>query len=184
MDVIEFYTDANGSIFYRQDNRTKQLTRHDSLIIGKLNDIIKIKYVVAWEALGLLAKHIEEPEYKSFFIASRFIRCNFGNDDILQFDIEGDAINVEDVRCPLRGGHCKWENIICRSSRQLQLTDDERHIIRLLGTSMAAKDIAAEMKIEYAALRKRISRLKSKLGVKNCTELLTAIQFGREEEWS
>lgn len=183
MDVLEFYVDAQGKIFYRQFNRTKELTRHDSIIIDKLNELIKQKYVIAWEALELLTKHIEEPEYKSFFIASRFIRCNFGNDDMLQFDIEGDSINVEDVRCPLRGGHCKWENIICRSSRQLGLSDDERKIVRLLGTSMSAKEIADEMQIEYAALRKRISRLKAKIGVKNCTELLNAIKFGREEEY-
>lgn len=165
MAQIEFFTDNKGTIWYREGDATRQFTSNEAYIISTMYGIIQRKFPTTYK---YLIKLYED----RYTIVKRFIVCNLMNDDLVSCDLSDDSINIEDVRCPLRGGLCNMEGKICRCYRQVDVSDEEILIVRMLRDGAEYTDIAKHLKIGIDALRKRVSKLKHRTGAKNRFELI------------
>ena len=113
---IEFYNTPTGEVMVSEQNKPiRQLSEKDTEFIAELLDIINTRYPLAFKRLSenyIASKG--NPPYFNFRIVKRFLRCNMGEFDTQQQDIDSNGhFNFEEVRCPLRG-ECKDECIICR----------------------------------------------------------------------
>lgn len=165
MAQIEFFTDAVGTMFYREDGKTRELKDTEYGIITTMYGIIKSKFPLAYATLSSLY-----PDRLS--IIKRFIACNLMNDDTVSFDLNESVINLEDVKCPLRGGLCKWEGIICRCKQQYDLNESDIRLLKMVKTGLEYADIAKQFGVQVDAIKKRMSRLKKLTGARNRFELI------------
>lgn len=107
MEEVEFYTSPEGQVYYKKDGHDpKRLTKF-SEVVEPLITIIRNRFPECYARLATLYK-----EHATQMV-DRFVRCNFGEHDLLTNDIEYDILNFEEVRCPLRG-ICKDEHVICK----------------------------------------------------------------------
>lgn len=170
MAQIEFLTDAVGKLFYRQDGITKELNDIDIDIITTMYGIIKNRYPKAYEAISSIYSD-------RLMIVRRFIACNMMNDDILQYDLNENIINVEDVKCPLKGGLCKWEGIICKSRNMYKIADEDKKLVMMIKTGLEYSEIAGFFNVKVNAIKKRILRLKRMTGARNRMELINILSL-------
>lgn len=170
MAQIEFFTDAVGKLFYRQDGKTKELNDIDIDIITTMYGIIKNRYPKAYEAISSIYSD-------RLMIVRRFIACNMMNDDILQYDLNENIINVEDVKCPLKSGLCKWEGIICKSRNMYKIADEDKKLVMMIKTGLEYSEIAGFFNVKVNAIKKRILRLKRMTGARNRMELINILSL-------
>ena len=98
LKTIEFYTTPDGSVYYKVPGQeSRRLTKFNVDIIDPLLGQIKQRFPECYAALACKYRN------KRFDMADRFIRCNFGEHDLLTQDIDNDVLHFEEVRCPLRG---------------------------------------------------------------------------------
>ena len=112
---VEFYNARKGDVIFYIEDQPQQVLKqeHRSLILWML-DIIKDKYPGAYKrGCELYANRARNIPFYEFTIVKRFIRCNFGEQDELSYDIdEKGNFCFEDVRCPLQ--------LLCRRGGQGQ----------------------------------------------------------------
>lgn len=135
MEAIEFRVSPDGKVYYKQGKaEEKRLTRFNTAICLELLDTIQSRFPGAWSRLRLIYKPKNNSsaarDVAAFSIVERFIRCNFGERDLLTPDIERDILHFEKVRCPLRG-MCPDENIICKPQSLYKLTPAEKEVAKL-----------------------------------------------------
>ena len=168
MAKIEFFTDAEGRMFYREDGITRELVDNEYGVVTTMYGLIKDKFPKSFKALSSLY-----PDRLT--ITRRFSACNLMNDDSVTFDLNEGTVNIEDVRCPLRGGLCKWEGLICRCNNQFNMSEDDIELVRLLKKGMQYTNIARHFEVSIDAIKKRVSRLKKRTGARNIVELVNYI---------
>lgn len=151
MKKIEFYNDPDGHVYYTQDGVVrKRFTRFDKDIINSLLCMIKKTFPDTYLALiksyPLKGSNKVAKSQNQFLMTERFIRCNFGENDLLSLDYYNGIYHYEMVKCPLRGGHCQFENVICnpKSKQDVKLSCLEKmlllcilkvlHLVKLLNT--------------------------------------------------
>lgn len=106
MEVLEFFTSPDGFLYYKRPGEdSRRLTKFNVDIVDPLHDIIKERFPECYAALAKLYRR------NTFKIVERFVRCNFGEHDLLTQDIDNDILHFEEVRCPLRG-MCEYERVI------------------------------------------------------------------------
>ena len=162
----EFYNSPSGEVLIKPDGeQAKVLTANDRDIV---NDIITAMAEIWPDALNaikdLYKKSAANKPYYNWLIATRFVRCNFGEYDTLKLDSDGLNWHLEEVRCPLRG-LCRHEGVICKPKRTTVLSDREMQVARLVGT-MKAEEIADKLCISICTVRNHIASIKSKLGLR------------------
>ena len=165
MFYLLFFKDAVGKIYYREGLTTKELTDTEYGIVTTMYGLIKAKYPKTFRALSSLYSD-------RLNITKRFIACNLMNDDVVAFDLNDLTINVEDVKCPLRGGFCKWEGIICRCTNQFDISEDDIELVKMLKKGCEYTNIAHHFRVSVDAIKKRISRLKKRTGASSRIELI------------
>ena len=167
---IEFFNSADGRIlFYGRDAEPRQLKVDDKEIIDYVYKMIEVVYPGAMKAL--------QQEYSSssrnyyFFhykIVDRFIRCNFGENDLLRYDIEHGTMNMEQVRCPLR--HiCKNENVICNPSMS---TDKETQVAKLYAHGLSLQEIADVLHKSSCTVNAQLYSLKKRLNLNSSRDII------------
>ncbi|WP_197421706.1 sigma factor-like helix-turn-helix DNA-binding protein [Prevotella sp. DNF00663] len=110
-------------------------------------------------------------------MVERFVRCNFGEHDLLTQDIEHDMLHFEEVRCPLRGGYCKHENIICRPKGVVNISPAERVVVSLYLDGMTFDKISHLLHKSPSTIKTQLLRVKQKLKVKNCREIIRIMRL-------
>lgn len=95
MKKIEFYNDPDGNVYYTQDGVVrKRFTRFDDDIInGLLRMIMKTfpdTYMALIKSYPLHSSNKNKVSISQnrFLMAERFIRCNFGENDLLSLDYD------------------------------------------------------------------------------------------------
>lgn len=108
-----------------------------------------------------------------FRVVHRFIRCNFGEYDQYNLDINKDGQFVfEEVKCPLRG-ECEHEGVICRPELDTALTAREMNVFRLIASNCQTDDIAAELHISPYTVNRHRENIKAKIKVHNVSEMIS-----------
>ena len=175
LEKYEFFNAPDGSVYVKPfdkpmfvyDISCKQIT--DELIV-----LIRDLYPGAFNALSKLYSKSElNHGFFIFKIVHRFIRCNLGENDTLNFDINRvGSINVEEVRCPMRG-ECLYEGIICKPTLQSKLSDREEKVGRLLATGLSNMEVAEELGISLCTVHRHIANIKARLHFKNTNQIIS-----------
>lgn len=172
---VEFYNARKGDVIFYIEDQPQQVLKqeHRSLILWML-DIIKDKYPGAYKrGSELYANRARNIPFYEFTIVKRFIRCNFGEQDELSYDIdEKGNFCFEDVRCPLRGGFCDDEGIICKPRLSTQLTQREMQVFRLIVSGFDAAEVAGELCISTLTVNRHRENIKAKIKVRTVGQMV------------
>ena len=163
MEGIEFFTSPEGQVYYRKDGQeAKRLTKFSTDIVNKVVTLVRNRFPECYSRLAILYKK------NASQMVDRFVRCNFGEHDLLTKDIDEDIMHFEEVRCPLRG-ICKDEHIICKPKSLVRLSKGEQEVVKLYLNGSTLDHIAEQ-------LHKNRNTVKSQ--VKNCREIIRVMRMG------
>lgn len=175
LERIEFYNCPDGSVnikpfgqpMFVYDESCKKITQEMIVLIRDL-------YPAAFTALAeLYSKSERNKDFFEFRIVHRFIRCNFGEYDALSYDINSvGELNMEDVRCPLRG-ECLFEGLICRSPMNTELSPRESEVAHLLAKGYSRQEVAYELEISIFTVTRHITNIKARLHLKNTNQIIS-----------
>lgn len=171
MEGIEFYTSPDGNVYYRKDGQAKRLTKFSAEVINPLITIIRNRFPECYARLATIYKENVSQ------MVDRFIRCNFGEHDLLTPDLENDILNFEEVHCPLRG-ICADERIVCKPKTLVKLGKGEREVVKLYLNGYTFKDIAKKLGKNSATVKSQLLHVRDKLHVKNCREIIKVMRLG------
>ena len=171
---IEFYSTPDGEVMVKECNQAvRKLEESDRDLILSFFIAIRDRYPVAFKRLSELYSKSEKNrlhfEYK---IVHRFARCNFGEYDQQNYDIDRNgSFQFEEVRCPLRG-ECQDEGVVCKPSLDSKLSARELEILALIAEGLQATDIANELSISTATVNRHRENIKAKLCLKTLGQMV------------
>ena len=172
---IYFYNPPDGFVMINLwGPRAVVLTAADRPTIEHMLAVIRDRYPKAHARLMQLysASTMNRWHYE-FRVVHRFIRCNFGEYDQYNLDINKDGQFVfEEVKCPLRG-ECEHEGVICRPELDTALTDREMDVFRLIASNCQTDEIAAELHISPCTVNRHRENIKAKIKVRNVGEMIS-----------
>lgn len=173
MDGVEFFTSPEGQVYYRtrEGEALKRLTKFSKEIVDPLIAIIRSRFPECYARLSTLYKN------SSADMVGRFVRCNFGEHDLLTMDVDQNILNFEEVRCPLRG-ICQDEHVICKPKSLVRLSKGEQEVVKLYLNGDTLNDISEELGKNRSTVKTQLLRVKKKLGVKNCREIIKVLRLG------
>ena len=178
MEAIEFRSDQRGNLFYAVGNQgERRLTKFCVGVIRQVLVAVRENFPECFARLSTLYQKREKSE-RDFVMAQRFIRCNFGREDHLSHDLEFGQMNFEEVSCPLRGGFCEDEGVICKPKGLYRLSEQERAVATLYVKGYTFKAIASMLRKNESTVKSQLWNIKKKLGVKSCREIITVLRLG------
>lgn len=175
LDRYEFFNSPDGTVYVKPFDKPMFVYDIDCRqITNELISYIRDLYPGAFAALSsLYSKSERNKDYFMFKIVHRFIRCNFGENDTLSYDINQlGAMCIEEVRCPIRG-ECIHEGVICKPTLLSKLSPREEEVGRLLGTGLSNLEVAEELGISICTMHRHIANIKARLHFKNTNQIIS-----------
>ncbi|WP_044535245.1 response regulator transcription factor [Bacteroides intestinalis] len=172
---IEFYNTPEGDVMMKEFGKpTIVLKDTERPTIEYMLTIIRDRYPKAHTRLmELYSSSTMNRWHYEFKVVHRFIRCNFGEYDQYNFDINKDGLfEFEEVKCPLRG-ECEHENVICRPELDTALTERELDVFRLIASNCLTDDIATELHLSPRTVNRHRENIKAKIKVRNVGEMVS-----------
>lgn len=167
MKNIEFFNGNDGVVYAITENDVKILDVSECEIVDEFFDLIRENYEDAWNKLcdEYITARRNVPYFK-FCVVRRFIKCNMGECDRLEWDVDnGGRFHLEMVKCPLRG-ECNLENVVCRPKPSTGLSGRESEVLALLSEGMSNQEVADELFISVHTVRVHVAHILSKLKMK------------------
>ncbi|MCF0254905.1 MAG: helix-turn-helix transcriptional regulator [Bacteroides heparinolyticus] len=174
MTNIEFYNTPEGDVMMKELGQPAIVLKDTNRpIIEYMLSVIRDRYPKAHVRLmKIYSSSTMNRWYYEFRVVHRFIRCNFGEYDQYNLDINRDGQFVfEEVKCPLRG-ECEHENVICRPELDTALTEREYEVFRLIAFNLQTDGIAEELHISPCTVNRHRENIKAKIGAKNVGEMI------------
>ncbi len=172
MESVEFRVSPDGQVFYKEvGKQEKRLTKFSEEIVGTLYQIIQDRFPAAFSRLKTLYPK------SNFDVVQRFIRCNFGEHDLLTQDIEHGLLNFEEVHCRMRG-MCSHENIICKPSSTTNLTPAEQEVVKYYLNGYTFDKIAELLGKSPSTVKVQLHNIQRKLNARNCREIIKVLRLG------
>ncbi|MBQ3700925.1 MAG: response regulator transcription factor [Prevotella sp.] len=172
MAYVEFRVSPDGQVYYKLGgSQERRLTKFSEGVVSELEEIIKGRFPTAYARLVTLYPR------SVFDQVQRFVRCNFGEHDLLTHDIEDGVMNFEEVHCRLRG-MCEHEGIICKPRSILSLSPEEKRVADLYKLGYTMKEIAELLGKSPKTVNVQLCSIKNKLKVKNCREIIKVLRLG------
>lgn len=172
---VEFYNSPEGDVVMKQVGQpVRTLQEKDRDIISALLQIIGDRYPEALKALETMYdRYGRNQPHKEFLMVRRFARCNFGEYNQLEMDIDHFAnIHFEEVSCPLRGtGDCPFEQIICKPKVSSHLTSRELNVLQHIAVGYTTAQIAELLHISAFTVLRHRNNIKHKLKLNNTAQL-------------
>lgn len=175
LEKSEFFTSPDGTVYIKPFG--KPMYVYDMVcsdVTEELFILIRDLYPQAFNALSqLYSKSERNHDYFKYKIVHRFIRCNFGEYDALLFDVSPvGALNLEEVRCPLRG-ECINEGIICKPTLQSKLSSRETEVGKKLAEGLSNYEVAEELGISICTVHRHICNIKARLHFRNTNQIIS-----------
>lgn len=183
MAKIEFRVSPDGKVYFTPEGeKERRLSRFEKGVIDEITCMIMHRFPGAWARLRTIYPEASKSRVdidKAYYKAvERFIRCNFGEHDMLTPDIEHDILNFEEVRCPLRG-ICPEENVICKPRSMIRLSEAEREVVKYYLMGYTFKEIADMLGKSPDTIKSQLYSIKKKTGAKNCREIIKIVRLNR-----
>lgn len=181
MEAIEFRVSPDGQVYFKEGKKPeKRLTRFEKVVCTRLLGLIHDRFPGAWSRLKLLyppkSRNSAHQDQAAFSMVERFVRCNFGEHDLLTADVEHDIMNFEEVRCPLRG-MCRDEGVICKPQNLVKLSPAEKEVVKLYLHGYTFDEIARQLGKSPQTVKVQLHRIKDKLGARNCREIIKVMRM-------
>ncbi len=182
MEAIEFRVSPDGEVYFKEGNKPeRRLTRFEKTVCVHVLGLIHDKFPGAWARLKNLYKPKSNgsahKDQAAFSMVDRFIRCNFGEHDLLTPDIEHEILHFEEVRCPLRGKYCPDEGVICKPQSLIKLSPAEREVAHLYLYGETFDEIARQLGKSPQTVKAQLHSIKKKTGAKNCREIIKVMRM-------
>lgn len=172
---IEFYNTPEGDVMVKAVNEAaRRLKENDYEFISEMLTIISDRYPKAHAALmELYSTSTMNKKHFEYSVVHRFIRCNFGEYDQYNHDIDinGNFI-FEEVKCPLRG-ECPLEGVVCKPELDNNLSEREMEVFRLIVQNMRSDEIAAELSISKFTVDRHRENIKARLHLRDIPAMIT-----------
>lgn len=171
---VEFYNSPDGDVFMKRPNLPVIVfSNDDRKIIECMLVLINDRYPEAFARLSLIYSKYERNRLNyEFKMVHRFCRCNFGEYDQNQMDIDSTGrFNFEEVRCPLRG-ECPHECVICKPKLNTKLTERELEVMQYIAEGLQSQQIADELNISVCTINRHRENIKAKLSLKTIGEVV------------
>lgn len=171
---IEFYSTPDGEVMIKESNSpVRLLQENDREVVQELFMIIRDRYPDAFSHLSeLYSKSERNRVHFEYKIVHRFIRCNFGEYDQQNFDINHNGVfQFEEVKCPLRG-ECKHEGNICKAKLNTKLTIREKEVLKLISDGYKSNDIANELSLSITTVSRHRENIKAKLCLRTTAQMV------------
>lgn len=175
MKNIEFYT-VDEKIMYIKDGVHYPLDERQKEIINYIASKIENMYPDSQTRLLERTKTLQyRPNYRRYMMVLRFCKCNFGNADTREMDInDRQKFRFEKVTCPLRG-LCEDEGVICTPKPNSKLSPAERRIVHELKRGLTRKQIAQRLCLSPVTVRNHIHNIYDKLNLTTESQLIKYI---------
>jgi DNA-binding CsgD family transcriptional regulator len=165
---IEFYIDPIKpweTVVHDIENvRFRYIKSTDKALIESIIQSVKVKHPEAYDRL--LKLHNSKYE-----MVIRFLRCNFALNDNRP-DINDDFnFEFECVACPLKGGFCKDEGVICNPKVSSVLSIREIEVASYLADGVEKESVAELLFISVFTVENHRRNIYAKLGIHNKSEL-------------
>lgn len=168
----EFFV-YESEIWYRiGEDEMKKLEESNYPVIEEMVDLISTFYPKAYAALCEEYKGcaLNRPYYR-FRIASRFIRCNFGQLDSIPDISATGKCNFECIPCPLRG-ECKYDRVICRPEFDHKLSAAEFPVLRMWYEGHSLEEIAEHLCLSPHTVNNHIRNAYRRLDIHTRSEFV------------
>lgn len=179
METIEFRTSPDGVVHYKVEGQEeKRLTKFSRDVVVPVLAMVAERFPACHAALVELYGDMpkKSKESREFAMVDRFVRCNFGEHDLLTQDIEYDIMNFEMVRCPLRGV-CPHENVICRPKGKTSLSRAETEVARACSTGMRYDEVARALDKNPNTVKSQILKIRQKLHLDSSRGIIKAVKM-------
>lgn len=173
---IEFFVSSQGEVYFFDENgEMKRYDMSQSALIHEVSEHIRRLYPEAFKYLfDLFYKSSANKLYHQFLITDRFIRCNFGENNTLSFDIEGSQLNLERVNCPLRG-ICPRENIVCNPKLHTPFFPKELEVAKYFAKGYVAREIAQILGKSKNTVAAQLRKMTKRLGLKSTRDIIKVV---------
>lgn len=173
---IEFFVSPQGMVYFYGKNQ--EIIRYDMEqpeLIRLMAQMIQTVYPEAYEYLfNNFIKSEKNKLYHQFLITERFIRCNFGNNDTLNYDINQGMMNLERVNCPLRKC-CKEENIVCNPKVKSPFFPKETEVAKVFAKGYVASEVADILGKSLHTVTSQLRNMTRRLGLRSSREIIKIV---------
>ncbi len=172
---MEFFIAPDGDIFVfamAEDGKTRyfRYTEENTRLGNYILEKISVNFPDARIALDKEYEAFRsEPKTYLYKVVSRFIRCNFGQFDMMHFDIEGMAMHIEEVNCPQRC-ECPLAGKLCKP-RPFGLTDREHQIAEMTSKGFTYKEVSSKLGITTSTINNIMTKITAKLKLKSAKDI-------------
>lgn len=173
---IEFFVSPQGMVYFYGKNQ--EIIRYDMEqpeLIRLMAQMIQTVYPEAYEYLfNNFIKSEKNKLYHQFLITERFIRCNFGTNDTLNYDINQGMMNLERVNCPLRKC-CKEENIVCNPNVKSPFFPKETEVAKVFAKGYVASEVADILGKSLHTVTSQLRNMTRRLGLRSSREIIKIV---------
>lgn len=144
-------------------------------LIKLMAQMIERVYPEAYRCL--YQEHVKSERNKLFhqyLITEHFIRCNFGSNDTLSYDIDGGRMNLERVSCPMRG-ICRHENVVCNPRIASPFFPKEEVVAKIFARGYVASEIAKILGKSKNTIQAQLRNMTHRLGLKTSRDIIKVV---------
>lgn len=173
---IEFYNTPGGDVMIKPLDGPVRMLTETSENRDFITDFMSVMIEFYPKAFKALSKTYSRSELNrthfEYLIVSRFIKCNFGEYDALNPDIDVFGFfHFEEVKCPLRG-ECPLCGVVCKPEFASELTDREIEVLRLFVGHNSAEEVAEKLIISPNTAKNHLRNIHIKTGTHTLAELV------------
>lgn len=173
---MEFYIYEDELWCKSDDGQNFQVDEEHTDIIAYILNNVRARYPEAYESLEkCYQKSALNIQYYKYLMARRFCKCNFGNLDSTEKDLENvrndGVFNFEKVGCPLRG-ECPFDGKICMPKFDSSLSKAEYRVMKLFFDGKTKEEIGEELFVSPWTVKNQIKNAYYKLGVHSAAEFM------------
>ncbi len=173
---IEFFVSPQGVVYFY--GKSQEVIRYDMQqpeMIKLMAQMVERVYPEAYAYLyQAFIKSDRNKLYHMFLITERFIRCNFGSNDTLSYDIDRGQMHLEQVTCPLRKC-CKEENIVCNPKVQSPFFPKETEVAKVFAKGYVASEVAEILGKSLHTVTSQLRNMTRRLGLRSSREIIKVV---------